>query len=363
MRTLKVLHVSYGGLGSGGVASVIHSISESLSNYFEFHCIVFNTLGSSEGRFLNYGKLHRIRCYGKKGVSKLIDIILRPVRMTYGCYRICKEENIDIIHCHNGYEEAYFLLGAKLAGVKNRIAHSHNSNSPVALSFLRDVSNSIHRYLINQLATCKIGCSEQACEDFFQSKNTQVINNSIDLNKFKWNRIPHDGLCFINVGRYCYQKNQTFVLDVFNKILLQYPEAKLKLVGFGEDEILLHDKVTAMGIEKSVNFIDGESVDIPNVYAEADAMIFPSTYEGFGIVLLEAQSCGCFCFASDVVPDATNVGLMMKLPLSLSAEGWASVICDHIPRMKESNNGNLRVNMSSLDINVICQQYKAIYDK
>lgn len=41
MTKRKILHISYGGLGSGGVASVIHTISESLKDYFDFHCVVF----------------------------------------------------------------------------------------------------------------------------------------------------------------------------------------------------------------------------------------------------------------------------------------------------------------------------------
>ena len=363
MSKRKVLHVSYGGLGSGGVATVIHSISEPLKDYFDFHCIVFRKKGNTEGRFLKYGKIHRINCYGFTGVRKVLDIILRPFIMTIGSYKICKNEKIDIIHCHNGYEEAYFLLGAKLAGVKNRIAHSHNTHSPIPLSFSKKWSNFCHRYLINNLATQKIGCSQQACDDFFHSTDTCVIYNSIDLNKFKWRRIPHEGLCFVNVGRYCYQKNQSFVIDIFKEILKSYSNAVLKLVGFGESEESLKNKVHVLGLEKSIFFIDGTTANIPSVYAEADAMIFPSTFEGFGIVLIEAQATGCYVFASDVVPKATNIGLMTRLSLNNSEKDWAQIICDNLRKIGNVRYENIHERLSQFDINTISRQYKTIYDK
>lgn len=359
----KILHISYGGLGSGGVASVIHTISESLKDYFDFHCVVFRKKGNSEEQFAKYGKIHRINCYNQTGLRKLLDIIMRPFIMTICCYKICKEEKIDIIHCHNGYEEAYFLLGAKIAGVKNRIAHSHNTKSPISPSLLKKLSIYFHRYLINKLATVKIGCSQQACDDFFHTTNTYVIYNAIDLNRFKWQRNPHEGLCFLNVGRYCYQKNQSFVIDIFKEILKEYSDAVLKLVGFGEDEKFLKKKVHIMGIEKSVFFVDGKNADIPSVYAGADVMIFPSTFEGFGIVLIEAQATGCYVFASDVVPKATDIGLMTRLSLNKSEKEWAQIICDNIIKVREGKYEYIHDKLSKFDINIISQQYKKIYDK
>ena len=59
----KVLHVSYGGIGSGGVGSVILSIAQNLHNEYDFHCVVFRKPANKEKLFEQYGKLHRINCY------------------------------------------------------------------------------------------------------------------------------------------------------------------------------------------------------------------------------------------------------------------------------------------------------------
>ena len=52
----KILHISCGGLGYGGVSSVIFSIVEKLYSRFDFECIVFKKRCNREREFLKYGK-------------------------------------------------------------------------------------------------------------------------------------------------------------------------------------------------------------------------------------------------------------------------------------------------------------------
>ena len=106
MEKTKVLHVSYGGLGKGGVSSVIFSITESLTDRFDFDCVVFATKCNSEERFEKIGKLHRVNCYIP---GSIIEKLIRPFRMYSEIKKICRREQYDAIHCHNGEEEAFAL--------------------------------------------------------------------------------------------------------------------------------------------------------------------------------------------------------------------------------------------------------------
>ena len=363
MNKPKVLHISFGGLGSGGVASVIHSISEPLQNDFDFHCVVFRKKGRSEERFEKYGKLHRLNCYGRVGLGKVIDVLTRPFVMTIGCYRICKKEHIDIIHCHNGNEEFFFLLGAKLAGVKKKIAHSHTTKSPIRRGIFSMYKDKVIHSFITLLADVKIGCSENACKDFFKSEDYIVINNAINLEKFIWDYKQEDRTKFVHVGRYDYLKNQAFVIDIFEIINKKIPEATLKLIGFGSDKEMLKNLVANKKLENCISLVDGTNTDIHKELSNANIMIFPSRSEGFGIVLLEAQASGCFCFTSDVVPNETNVGLQKQLSLEESASAWANTILDYMADKTAVSRESIYNNLAQFDILTISKKYKEIYEQ
>lgn len=359
----KVLHVSYGALGNGGVTSVILSITESLCADFDFDCVTFSQTNTRGELFSRYGKIHYINCYGKKGFKKILEFLFRPIVMTLGIYRLCKRGKYDIIHCHNGYDMAYCLLGAKIAGTSKRIAHSHNAKSPQKTNLLKKYYCQILTWVINRLCTDRIGCSSLACDALFKSYSSRVIFNSIDFSKFPWQRIPHSGLNIVHVGRYSYPKNQSFVIDVIECLKKRGIDLKARLIGFGEDEELLRTKIDKLGLSSIVILEDGKSADIHAAYAESDIMIFPSEYEGFGIVLIEAQATGCFCFASDVVPRDTNVGLMMQLGLSQGASYWAEKVIEFITVASRKQYDDIKARLCCFENSEIAKKYQMLYEE
>ena len=91
-------------------------------------------------------------------------------------------------------------------------------------------------------------------------------------------------------------------------------------------------------------------------------MIFPSCYEGFGIALIEAQSTGCYVFASDVVPTETNVGAMTCLSLNEPAEIWAKMILDYWNSDRRPMKNVVEKQITRFDEKVIAEQYRKLYD-
>mgnify|MGYP000366456599 FL=1 len=82
------------------------------------------------------------------------------------------------------------------------------------------------------------------------------------------------------------------------------------LVGFGEDKEKLKNLIHELNLDESVDLIPGDKVDVSEKYDEADYMIFPSIYEGFGIVLLEAQAKRIPCFVSEAIQKEVDAGLL-----------------------------------------------------
>lgn len=100
---------------------------------------------------------------------------------------------------------------------------------------------------------------------------------------------------FIYVGNIKPHKNLARLLQAFRLIKYKVPQ-KLILVGKKEGFLTGMNNITELikGMENRVIFTGYMSdTDLQQYVAHADAMIFPSLYEGFGLPPLEAMACGC----------------------------------------------------------------------
>ena len=359
----RILHVSCGGLGYGGVSSVIFSIVQTLHEQFEFDCIVFKKRCDREEIFKKYGNLYKINAYNDDGKRHLFELIFRPLRLYAGIYNICKRNKYQAIHCHNSNEEGICLLAAMHAGVKVRIAHSHTSPSTCKKSSLRKLVEYINQKLMIYAATEKIGCSEEACRSFFGKTDYRVVVNSIDLDRFRINdRINHSKLTFVHVGRYTYSKNQDMIIRVFQRINQHLPDSQLLLVGYGEDEEKLKSTIHKLNMESVVKLVPGDRVQVSKIYAVSDYMIFPSLYEGFGIVLIEAQAMGIPCFVSEKIQKEADVGLLTYINLNAGIEAWSNTILDYVKAKHEIDMRNLTNRLYLYSNESIGKLYASIYE-
>jgi glycosyltransferase involved in cell wall biosynthesis len=103
------------------------------------------------------------------------------------------------------------------------------------------------------------------------------------------------------VGRQVPEKGGAILLEAFAHVLRAIPEAKLVMAGTGPWGEELKRRARSLGIDHKVLFagyLQDETVQ--NLYRWADVCVFPSTYEPFGIVALEAMASGAPVVVSDV---------------------------------------------------------------
>ena len=103
------------------------------------------------------------------------------------------------------------------------------------------------------------------------------------------------------VGRLVYEKGIQYLIGAMPKILQNYNDAKLVICGKGGMIDELRTEVHNLGIDNKVYFAGYcDSKKVPKMYKCADVAVFPSTYEPFGIVALEAMLAGVPTVVSDV---------------------------------------------------------------
>ncbi len=104
----------------------------------------------------------------------------------------------------------------------------------------------------------------------------------------------------IHVGRFVEQKNHFGLLAIFERTLQQVPEAKLVLVGVGPLAKRVDEHVRNRGLSDAVRMLGAQN-DAASLIARSDVLLFPSLWEGFGIVALEANAAGIPVVGSNVI--------------------------------------------------------------
>ncbi len=137
-----------------------------------------------------------------------------------------------------------------------------------------------------------------------------VVPNGVNLNLF--NNIEKDydfrrkfamdnEKIILFMGRLVYEKGIQTLIAAMPKILANYHDSKLLIAGKGGMIDELRAQVNALGLNDKVYFTGYlASKDVQRMYKCADVSVFPSTYEPFGIVALEAMLSGTPVVVSDV---------------------------------------------------------------
>lgn len=262
-----------------------------------------------------------------------------PFKYCKDLKKIIKQNNYSIVHI-NMLSAANILpvLVSKMVKVKHIIVHSHNSNVPAGV--LRKILNFVNKPFLH-LATNFYACSIKAGEwlygkRFLKKHELVLINNAIDLEKYSFNDEDRENIRkeldisdkFVvgNIGRFSYQKNHEFLIDVFYEIQKQKENSVLLLIGEGELEEEIKKKIENLNIMEKVIFL-GTTSAVGKYLQAMDVFVLPSRFEGLGIVAIESQVSGLKTFVSDVVPSEAEVTeLLEKISLNESAYHWSEKI-------------------------------------
>ena len=333
----KILHI-VGGMGKGGTETMLMNIYRKIDRdkiQFDFlYTTNEETYYDKEIKKLG-GNILRIDSLSILSINKIINQI-------YDC--INQNGPYQSIHAHTLFNCGIAMKAAKKSGVGIRISHAHTT-ADNEVGLIRKIYISFMRKLILDNSTNLLACSDLAGEYLFGAENIKSdkytmfpnlisYENIIDVNyedveKFKIeNKLQKDDLVIGHIGTFKESKNQKFLFKIV-KILKRNKDVKLLLVGDGSMRDELENMCKDLDISDKVIFT-GTRDDIDVILNSMDVFVFPSTFEGLGLVLLEAQAAGLPCVVSEAIqPEADlQLGLFSKLNLSDGAEFWANKIIE-----------------------------------
>ena len=244
------------------------------------------------------------------------------------------------VHGHMTSTASIYLPIAKKAGIPLTIAHARSAGVD------RGPKGWLTRLLRKNLgkkADCCLACSDLAAEAVFGKTMTKqgkvwILPNTIRAGLYRYreeerNRMRkelgvEDSFVVGHVGRFHPCKNHLYLLEIFEQLHKRKPEAKLVLLGEGEQMEHIREMAKEKQLQEQVLFL-GNHTDIQKYYQAFDSFVFPSFYEGMPGSVVEAQASGLPCFVSDrITREVAFTDLVSFLDIGLPASAWAEKILE-----------------------------------
>lgn len=363
---LRVVHMVP--LGAGGITSMVLSLAEQMKEEnVIFDYLTFRDQEEfNEKRALSYG--------GKKLVvpkDRFRNPVLRGIYKFWGTVSVLRKSQAQIIHVNASFPYDIVVgLSARIAGIKNVVFHSHNSDMP---SFGRGkrLVMVLCRPLIPLISDWNVACSQKAAAFMFPRRvlkkhQYDVIRNGVDLNRYAYCRAIRmearralnleDKVVIGHIGRFTEQKNHRFLLEIFREICCRNRDARLLLIGEGEMEKVIRDKTREMGLEGYVIFL-GATTQVPRFLQAMDCFLFPSLYEGLPIAVIEAQAAGLPVVLSDRITREAEFAEHVKyLSLSCPAKTWADWTLKFCDIKEDRGKGAEALQKAGYDISSVSER-------
>ena len=267
-----------------------------------------------------------------------------------------RQNDYKMVYSHMNALSVFPLFAAWRVKVPIRVAHNHSTagKGEWKKNTLKYILRPFSKVFPNRLCAC----SEYAGKWLFGEReikkdNVKIWRNAINIDRFLYSekvRIKtreelgvENKFVIGHVGRFIHQKNHMFILEVFNEVYKHNKNSVLILVGTGTLFEQVKKRVHELKLDDVVIFA-GNREDVENIYQAMDVFIFPSFYEGLGMVVVEAQVSGLPVIVADTVPEDAKICENFKyMSLSDSVINWAN-------RIMKYQGGYERKNMKQFAI-------------
>ncbi|WP_341901877.1 glycosyltransferase [Fluviicola taffensis] len=255
--------------------------------------------------FLNIPKVHKYRVLkGRKRGMKLLKEYIQQFGKP------------DIIHLH-GFQGGLFAQAAKKKyGIPYVITeHSTQFIDDIVSPDLESYAKSTFEHSDAAIAV-SLPFAEIMTKRY--GRTFQYIPNVVDTDVFELNPTVQKNaeFTFFNAAAFVVEKNHPMLLEAFSMVLKNYPNTRLRLAGKGYAELDMQQYAKELRIEQKVDFLGLlPRKEIVKEMQQMDAFVLSSKVETFGVVLIEALSCGkpavsTYCFGPESIITSPEIGIL-----------------------------------------------------
>ena len=194
---------------------------------------------------------------------------------------------------------------------------------------------------------------------------TVVIPNSLPF--YPQQASTCDNKQVIFVGRFNEQKGLEYLIETWVKVHHLHNDWTLHMYGEGEQESMLRQLIQKASLEKVV-IVHRPTKLIMEKYLESSIFLLTSRFEGFGMVLIEAMSCGlpivsfdCPCGPADVIRNGEDGYVVEHLNTDEAAQRVCLLIEN--PILRKEMGIQARKNIQRYDRDVVMKRWTDLFVK
>jgi glycosyltransferase involved in cell wall biosynthesis len=260
-----------------------------------------------------------------------------------------------VVTTHGG--DIYGLQGKFASALKGYAVRNATTVTVVS----KDIQNTIKHNFGDAIHTIVIPMGVDSTL-FHPDKKDPRIQEQFDIK----------GPFLLYVGRLSEKKGVAYLLEAIPEIINQHPDAKLLVVGTGEEKQKLLKLSQNLSISNNVIFTGAiPNNELPAYFATADIFIGPSIKaeggdtEGFGLTFVEATMSGCIVVGTDVggIPDIIQEGETGFLVQEKNPKALANALCNILKQLDTLSyitSAARQKMISQFDWQVIAEKYREI---
>lgn len=299
----------------GGLANHTYFLAGELGRSgHEIHVVTCNS-GTEEYEYINNVHIHRVIPYQLDDNDFPKWVMHLNFSMLEKCIELFKKQHFDIIHSHD------WLVAYTSKALKNIYnvpivctIHSteHGRNNGI-WSELHHYIHSVECMLVADAARVIV------CSDFMKSHTSEILKVPIEkitvvvngieikpqldketISNFRVQILPENEKSIFYIGRHVFEKGIHLLIKAMPQIIEKFNNVKLIVGGVGPMTYELKELTKQLRIEDKVIF-NGymDEITKQKLYSISSVAVFPSLFEPFGIVALEAMASGCAVVVSD----------------------------------------------------------------